>query len=400
MAAAPDRSPDPLPPSPSGGPCPVRAAEWGKESLGVVIRNILLLLVAAVLLGWALVEFRRDPVEVVASRWSGSPHADATSISFTNWDAGEPAVIPPVCARCHSLYGFRDFLGEDGTAPGVVENAARVGSVISCSACHNDSAHALAEVAFPSGEAAQGLGREAVCTACHQGRRSGDDVAAAIADRDPDAVDEGLGFIDVHYAIAAATQWGGVVRGAYQYPERDYAGVYRHAAPLRTCPDCHDMHSLAIYPDRCSPCHVTVVTGADLPGIRTTRIDYDGDGDVREGIRAEVRAYHDALYAAIREYAATVIGTPIVYAPGRSPFWFVDTDGDGVADPEEALPANRYTEWTPRLVRTTYNYHFVQEDPGAYAHNARYVQQVMYDALDDLSERVPVGPEGRARPER
>ena len=52
-------------------------------------------------------------------------------------------------------------------------------SVIRCQTCHNAAADALSSVTFPSGETVDGLGGEARCMTCHQGRASGKDVDAA-----------------------------------------------------------------------------------------------------------------------------------------------------------------------------------------------------------------------------
>jgi hypothetical protein len=125
--------------------------------------------------------------------------------------------------------------------------------------------------------------------------------------------------------------------------------------------------------------------------------DYDGDGDTAEGINAEIDALHEALYEAIQAYSAEVVGTPILYA-SQFPYFFTDTDGDGEVDEGEAAFPNRYATWTPRLVRATYNYHYVHEDPGAFAHNPGYVLQFLYDTLADLGEQVSVDMEGMVRP--
>jgi hypothetical protein len=84
-----------------------------------------------------------------------------------------------------------------------------------------------------------------------------------------------------------------------------------------------------------------------------------------------------------------VVGTPLLYAD-RFPYFFVDTNGNGEAEEDELSFQNQYTTWTPRLLRTAYNYHFSRRDPGNYAHNGPYVLQLLYDSLDDLGERVSV----------
>jgi hypothetical protein len=291
-----------------------------------------------------------------------------------------------------------DYLGEDGTAAGAVDGEAKTGSVVSCVACHNVSAHATTRVVFPSGVEVDGLGPEASCVQCHQGRASTDRVEEAIEGLPLDQVSDELGFINVHYLVSAATQAGAQARGAYQYAGKAYAGPYAHTPGLRACHECHDPHSTRIDPDACSPCHLNVVDYEDLRAIRTSGVDADGDGDTTEGIAAEIDALHEGLYRAIQDYAAQVIGTPILYAEGQFPYFFVDSDGDGEIDEGEAAFPNRYATWTPRLVRTAYNYHYVYGDPGCFAHNPSYVLQFLHDSLVDLGERVSVAMPDAVRP--
>lgn len=329
-----------------------------------------------------------ESIESVSAKWATSGHADFTSRSFTNWDANEPPVVPPTCAKCHSLTGYLDFLGTDGTEAGSLERVAGIGTVISCGACHNPEAHALTEVTFPSGADVTENSGAANCMQCHQGRASTTSVNRAIADLEPDTVSADLSFINVHYAVAAATLLGGDAEGGYQYAGKSYVGRFAHVADYATCSDCHDPHSTALNPDTCSPCHLNVVERADLPAIRQGTVDYDGDGDVSEPIAAEIAAFHDALYVALKDYAANVIGQPIVYGKGTFPYFFNDTNANGSADPDEVNFGNRYASWTPRLLQAAYNYQFVYKDPGAYTHNAPYALQLLYDSLEDLSQTV------------
>ena len=331
-----------------------------------------------------------ESIESVSEKWAQSGHADASSRSFTNWDENEPPMVPPTCAKCHSLYGYLDFLGVDGTPAGQIDKPAWVGSVIACNACHNPQAHALTQVTFPSGMEVIENSRSANCMQCHQGRAATPSVDRAIDGLALDAVAEDLTFINVHYAIAAATLLGGDAQGGYQYAGKPYVGRFEHAENFRTCADCHDPHSTALNPNMCSPCHLNVVTLADLRDIRQSKVDYDGDGDVTAPIAAEIAVFHDALYDAIKAYAANVVGQPIVYGKGRFPYYFHDTNANGIADPDEINPGNRYTAWTPRLLQAAYNYQFVMKDPGAYTHNARYALQLLYDSLESLEQAVPV----------
>jgi hypothetical protein len=349
------------------------------------------LLAFVVLLGGATTTFRSDSLVELTGKWSGSAHADRTARSFTYWNADDPPVIPVDCAKCHSNYGFLDYLGEIGENPGEVDHEPLVGSVVSCTTCHNVTAHAMTQVTFPSGLQVSALGGEGECLICHQGTQAGADVDEAIAGLMDDEIGEALSFINVHYGVASATQWGAEVAGGYQYPGRSYVGFYGHVAGYRTCIDCHDPHNLMVDPQDCSPCHYGVVDAADLVTIRTDPRDYDGDGDTDEGIAAEIEALRQALLQAMKDYAAAVIEAPIVYGPDRFPYFFaVDLDADGQPNPLELHFGNRYVTWTPRLLRTAYNYQFASKDSGNYTHNPRYVLQLLYDSLEDLGERVPV----------
>jgi len=349
---------------------------------GVIIVG--LVAVAGALIG-ANTAFDPDSVETISEKWDRSTHSDFASESFTHWDEDDPPVVPASCTKCHSTYGYLDYLGEDGSDASVVDSAAKTGSVVFCSACHNDNAHALTEVVFPSGATVAELGSEARCMVCHQGRQSTDQVTESLAGLPEDTVDENLGFINVHYAIAAATQAGGDARSGFQYPGWEYVGRYEHVPNVETCVECHDPHSQAVEPDACSPCHVSVSDYVDIRSIRKDPVDYDGDGDTDEGIRLEIIALEAGLYAAMQSYADTVIGTAIIYTH-TFPYFFIDTNANGTVDSDEVNFGNQYPSWTPRLVKAAYNYHFAQEDPGKYAHNAKYVMQLLYDSIEDLAQ--------------
>ncbi len=338
-----------------------------------------------------------ESIDSITDKWSISGHADTTSVSFTRWDDDDPPQIPTACAKCHSLYGYLDWLGVDGSPEREVTEAARVGTVLYCNTCHNPVGHTLTTVLFPSDVEVTDLGREANCMRCHQGRTSTATVEDATAGIAPDTVSEDLGFINVHYAIAAATRMGGVTRIGYQYEDKTYVGFFEHVDDYQACIDCHDPHSTAINPAACAPCHSNVVSYGDLYAIRESTIDYDGDGDTEKGIWQEVNAFHETLYAAIQTYAAEVIGQPIVHA-NTFPYWFIDTNANGIADPDEVNFGNRYQSWTPRLVRATYNYQYVYMDPGAFTHNAEYVLQLMYDGMEDIATQVPVAYDSYTRP--
>ncbi|MHC4394269.1 MAG: hypothetical protein ACYS1A_01315 [Planctomycetota bacterium] len=320
--------------------------------------------------------------------WAGSGHADANSEAFIHWDGDSPPVVPTRCAKCHSTPGYLDFLGEDGTAAGVVDNNSVIGTVITCEACHNDATITMSSVTFPSGMEITGLGSEARCMQCHQGRESGASVDEAIADAnvagddDPNA---SLGFKNVHYLVAGAVQLGGEVLGGYQYDGKTYDIGFAHVEGIDTCNSCHDPHNLQVKVSLCTTCHIGVATAADLLDIRFagSQSDYDGDGNLGEGIHDEIVGLQEILYAAIQTYANTT-GTGIVYDSHSYPYFFIDTNGNGQVDPGENSYGNKYNPWTPRLLKAAYNYQFSLKDPGGFAHNGKYIIQLLYDSIEDL----------------
>ncbi len=349
------------------------------------------ILLVVVLIGGAFylgsLRSRGESVDAIGAKWAASGHADATAESWAHWNEDEPPEVPQTCAKCHSSPGLLDYLGQDGSTAGVVDAAAPLGTVLYCHACHNAAAASTTAVAFPSGAVVTGNGPEAICMQCHQGTASGSDVDAGTAGLGEDEISADLRFVNSHYRLAAATQLGGVVGAGYQYPDREYVGRFMHSPDVQVCTDCHDPHSTRIDPDVCAPCHANVEDFGDVRNVRASQVDYDGDGNVTEGMAGEVETMQQVLLATIQAYAANVVRQPIAYSASY-PYWFADPNGDGAITGDEATPANPFKSFTPRLARAVYNYHLSVEDPGAYTHNARYVLQLLYDSTADLGEQV------------
>lgn len=320
--------------------------------------------------------------------WAGSPHANKAAEPFNHWNSD--GKIPVECARCHSTPGFRNYVGADGSAGGVVDHPMPVGTVITCVACHNDKTRSLTSVVFPSGLKVDNLGASAICMTCHQGVESTASVTKAIAGMGDDTVNPKLPFLNVHYRAAGATLMGTLAKVAYEYPGKTYAGKIQHAPPYTQCLACHDQHTTALKTSACATCHTGVTDVASLRNIRMRAVDFDGSGDLKKGMAQEVEAMRARLLAAITAYAKTVAGKPIVYSEPDFPYFFIDTKGNGVADAQETVFPNRYNAWTPRLLKAAFNYQFVTKDPGAYAHNPVYVLQILHDSIADLGKKVTV----------
>ncbi len=335
-----------------------------------------------------------DPVPY-EEEWVASPHNDAAAEAFIHWNEDDPAEVPTSCAKCHSTTGYMDFLGADGSEVGVVDAAVPVGETVQCVACHNSAAEAMSEVAFPSGVTVSGLGGEARCMLCHQGRASKVQVDEQITEfnaTDVDAVvpplDDGstFGFINIHYFPAAATLYGGQVMGGYQYDGKAYDYKNDHAEGYATCIGCHNQHTLEVKVEECAVCHEGVTSTEDLKNIRmvSSAPDYDGDGDTAEGMFYELEGLQEALYSGMQVYAAEVAGTGLVYDAAAYPYFFADADGDGAPDQGDDGSVG-YSTWTPRLLKAAYNYQLSQKDPGKHAHGNKYIVQLLYDSWEDLN---------------
>jgi hypothetical protein len=334
--------------------------------------------------------------------WKGSGHADVEAEAFVHWDAeGE---VPTSCAKCHSTVGYQDFLGADGSEAGKVDQAvtAPPNPGIQCEACHNDAANAMTSVTFPSGIEITGLGGEARCMQCHQGRESTvsvnkliETVKAEDPDKTPapvvtDGVTTTLGFRNVHYFPAAATLYGTMAKGGYEYDGKSYDAKNQHVEGYDTCVGCHNPHTLEVKVEQCALCHEGVTSVEDLKNVRmiSSAKDYDGDGDVEEGMSKEIEGLQIILYDEIQKYAKDTAGAGTVYDAATYPYFLLDADGDGQADTNDQGAPRGYNKWTPRMLKAAYNYQLSVKDPGAFAHGNKYIVQLLYDSIEDLGGDV------------
>lgn len=332
-------------------------------------------------------------------------HFAGDTMPFRDWD-GDDYTVPYRCAKCHSAQGMPTFVKNGGTM--VVDGKGNtlptgIGAMPSangflCSTCHDDAnfpnRYAFASVTFPSGKAVSFGGKDAagafvaddsnLCITCHQGRESTLSVNNALKGKDADTPDKAISFKNIHYLGAGATLFGNDAQGAYQYEGKDYFGQ-NIAHPINKCADCHDVHALQPKLELCAGCH----PGAKPEDIRaaTSTADYDGDGNVKEGIKGEVDTLAEALYAEILKYAEAK-SAPIVYDSHSHPYFFVDADKDGKVDKDDKGASIRYAAFTPRLAKAAFNYQYVLKDPGAFVHNPKYVIQFLIDSIEDLGGDV------------
>ncbi len=363
-------------------------------------------------------DFEKLTEAEATARWMTSGHGDETSEAFRHWDDEEDAsaTLSNSCARCHGTAGFVEFI-TTGAVAGSHLATDDIG--IECTVCHSSASTGalrdVTSVTFPSGVLVEELGNEAICMQCHQARSSNTTVsgyidaaiAAATGAFDDDTISSKLRFSNSHYAVAGATNMGTVAKGGAEYPGQTYDARFAHVDGYNACSTCHDPHTLKVKLDHCSTCHTDAGNTSYWGGIADPKnirffaswlTDYDGDGDTTEGIYYEIDTLKHTLWDKISAYALKIAGVGIVQGDGY-PYFFKDTNGNGVADAAEQERANAFSAFTVRLTRALFNYQFVSKDHGGFAHGGKYQIQLLYDGIMDLNIGLgePAAPAGLTR---
>ncbi len=320
-----------------------------------------------------------------SQQWHLSGHGNNADAPYRHWDTGVPPEIPTSCAKCHSAPGFVDF-----AADGSVDAASKILGATDCITCHDsnnlfanhDTRYddlaanpALQPVTFPSGLTASLGNASNICMTCHQGRESGVSVQSKI-----DTTLPPYSFLNIHYFAAAASFFGTNVNGGYQYSGKTYAGPtswngLHVSAGLNTCIGCHLRgsnadHNFLPQVSDCTLCH---------------------SGSTFETLEFGPKNNHDQivilqgeLLAQMQTYASANLGSGIVYSETAYPYWFIDTNGNGVLDAGEDTNANKFSNFDAQLLEAAYNYHFSIKEPCGFIHNGKYMRQLLYDAIVDL----------------
>ena len=336
-------------------------------------------------------------------------HFNGAAEAFRHWDLNEDGspsyVVEAACAKCHSASGLPLLLaGQE-----VPEEGVPAGNGLMCSTCH-DGANFPAliagdDVIMPSGKVVTfGPGEASnLCIECHQGRASKQSVDDKIAlfpgaadapdtiveaIKDANGKDVRFSFINAHYFGIGAIWFGTDAQGFYEYEGKTYVGTNPHPEVdgKAGCIGCHAPHTGEWDTTKCAACHDGIESVDDIR-IASDTTDWNGNGNVAEPIRDEVRALRDALYAEIKAYAKATVGTGIAYDTNVYPYWFVDNDGDDIADQVDGK-AVAYSTWTPRLLKAAYNFNFLRKIPGTFVHNAKYALQIQIDSIEDLGGDV------------
>lgn len=334
----------------------------------------------------------------IEALWATSGHSNAEGEAFRHWD--EDGEVQASCSKCHASEGYAYFIENDGATMAVQPEQ----EGITCQACHTDPDSGTlrnhSDVEFPSGVVVEGLGPEALCSECHQGRMSGPGVDDYIEGRaaegeDEDTINTRYSFRNIHYHAAAATQFGTVVKGGYEYSGKVYDARFAHVTGYNACHTCHDPHSLKVDLGPCNTCHVGLSDQHDLRYYGSF-VDYDGDGDKDEGMYWEIETMKEKEYATLQAYCKDVVGVPIGYNAHAYPYFFVDDNGNGEIEENETT---RYASFTQRSLKGSYNYQVVLKDANSWAHGGKYIIQLLYDSMEDMNSALdnPVSMAGMHR---
>jgi hypothetical protein len=135
----------------------------------------------------------------------------------------------------------------------------------------------------------------------------------------------------------------------------------------------------------CTECHGNVTLDDITPAFRA---EDNWDNDPATKPKAEVAVFAARLYAAIQAYCAAAAdsGSPpsgasyTAYNGASYPYWFKDTNKNGAVDADETTGM----KFDSKSLRAAFNYQYYTKEPGAWAHNNKYIVQVLYDSIQDL----------------
>lgn len=232
------------------------------------------------------------------------------------------------------------------------------------------------------------VGDGRICLFCHQGRESGLTVYKAIKAANPslDPYSQpnqvisagGVSFINPHYLDGGAILWS---RNAWEYffegvPQSYSEGNIAHQA--LNCMGCHmdtakedntaGGHTWKAQIETCRRCHGPA---EDFTEIRASA-DYDGDGTTGTVFQELGTINPDTgLFGRLK---TALEDKGIYYNPDRYPYFFTAAGA-------------QFRNWTTSTLSAAFNLAYAYKAGNAvYAHNAKYIVQILQDSLQALGE--------------
>ena len=356
-----------------------------------------------------------------ATRWSSSrrptrrrsptttpgrcrPTPTRPALAFNNWN--QDGQVPTTCARCHSSEGFVDYLGRrrQRAGRGRQARADQVGDPLRHLPQPRRRRAVVGDV--PLGRHRRRAGRRGALHDLPPGALVRARTSTPRSPRPPPATDDTVSAdaqLPEHpllpgrrHAVRRARQGRLPVRrpGLRRPlpPRRRLRHLHRLPRPAL---DAGQVRRLRRLPRRRHRRRRRAPDPDDVVGRhRLRRRRQHQRGDLRRARRPARQAGRGDPDATARSTARRSATPPAAY-----PYWFVDGDGDGtLLRPPRRSSANAFASWTARLLRATYNYQLASKDPGAFAHNAKYIIELLYDSVTDVNTRA--GRQGRHEPRR
>src|SRR5581483_4822770 len=169
-----------------------------------------------------------------------------------------------------------------------------------------------------------------------------------------------------------------------------HSGTTVNGVETNRCNFCHMQNGSHSFQPQivtvCTQCHGNVIDIDQLTPAFRPEDDWDNDPATKP--KQEVDVFAARLYAAIQAYCAAKAnsGSPpagasyCAYNGNAYPYWYKDTNKNGAVDANETSPM----KFDSRSARAAFNYQYYQKEPGAWAHNNKYIVQILYDSIQSM----------------
>lgn len=344
--------------------------------------------------------------------WARSGHGSTDAPPWNTYDFKSRVGD---CNRCHTTTGFIKYITTgDSKEWGSTTDLTK--EMLECRACHIDYSYKLRQPASVTAKYTGGsvnypdIGTSNLCINCHVGRESG----ATIKNIQRNYTS--ASFVNSHYLTA-----GGIVFGeiGYEYDGRAYSDPsgYRHRY-IGTS-DSRGNSAAESTRGPCVGCHLSNKT---QPGEKHTFKPYITTGTALSptcetsgchGITATRATPSDQTFLTVTwqpRYQATLSALNYFLANSQfrklffnssNPYFFRDSNGDGVLATSEAVSTNTQKKWHsvggPEADLTVsgknnmgaaFNYNLLIHDRGGVIHNRYYTRRLIYDSIDWLDDNI------------
>jgi hypothetical protein len=368
------------------------------------------------------------------------------------------------CARCHSAQGFVQYIaqlnaGNIGTLPTSLTDQYSADNIqpITCVACHDphDATNPVQLRLYgnisklPSGFAVYGLGKGALCVACHNSRLGAQTGSSTLTYLHEDGESYNSGN-PISYSIPHQSTQGDVLMGrnAYFMGAGNLPLISQHASVTDSCVGCHmvknpqsrqvngetrvNEHVMFIRDENravfCSGCHATtdgsaLAAGTDslLQQLQTkmgtaikTKVNGFSGGIVRVRAYDPATDYYSSTSSGTSNVMLDIVANPVTsievleihgqmgaFLTFANPVMIPFVDGSGTPAPSKSmtsfgvqLVSLKDTQATPvalyalsgNMIRAGWNYFLIQYDASRGIHNPTFATSVVKNALaKDLS---------------